>query len=466
MLNSRIPGKNFLFVPGPTNLPDRIVRAMSVASEDHRSPTFPDLVKPLFPGLKKIFGTEKGHAFIFPASGTGGWEAAITNTLSPGDKVLAQRFGQFSHLWIDLCKRQGLEVVVQEREWGTGNDPELIEETLKADKNHEIKAVLATHNETATGVTSDIAAVRRAMDNAKHPALLFVDGVSSVASLEFKMDEWGVDVIVSGSQKGFMLPAGLLLMAASQKAIAAGKSNKGRRAYFEFQDMIAQNANGYFPYTPSVPLLYGLKESLSILFEEGLDQVYKRHHHLAEGVRAAVSAWGLKCCAKEPKWNSDTVTAIVVPEGFDAAKVIEIAYKRYNLALGAGLSEVAGKVFRIGHLGDLNELMLLGAIGGAEMAMCDVGIPVTSGFRRSGRAGGLSRQSAAQDVNRQPAVGAFRPPEPHARLQKKELRKRGIPGHVAQNRLSRSGNARRQCAQAEFSSRIHRTRPDGARPDR
>ncbi|MDP3068176.1 MAG: aminotransferase class V-fold PLP-dependent enzyme, partial [Methylocystis sp.] len=218
MLNSRIPGKNFLFVPGPTNLPDRVVRAMSVASEDHRSPTFPDLVKPLFPGLKKIFGTDKGHAFIFPASGTGGWEAAITNTLSPGDKVLAQRFGQFSHLWIDLCKRQGLEVVVQEREWGTGNDPELIEETLKADKNHEIKAVLATHNETATGVTSDIAAVRRAMDNAKHPALLFVDGVSSVASLEFKMDEWGVDVIVSGSQKGFMLPAGLLLMAASPKA--------------------------------------------------------------------------------------------------------------------------------------------------------------------------------------------------------------------------------------------------------
>ncbi len=247
MLNSRIPGKNFLFVPGPTNLPDRVVRAMSVASEDHRSPTFPDLVKPLFPGLKKVFGTEKGHAFIFPASGTGGWEAAITNTLSPGDKVLAQRFGQFSHLWIDLCKRQGLDVVVQEREWGTGNDPELIEETLKADKNHEIKAVLATHNETATGVTSDIAAVRRAMDNAKHPALLFVDGVSSVASLEFKMDEWGVDVIVSGSQKGFMLPAGLLLMAASQKAIDAGKSNKGRRAYFEFQDMINANKARLFP---------------------------------------------------------------------------------------------------------------------------------------------------------------------------------------------------------------------------
>ncbi|MEF3365824.1 aminotransferase class V-fold PLP-dependent enzyme [Methylocystis sp. 9N] len=379
MSNSRIPGKNFLFVPGPTNLPDRVVRAMAVPSEDHRSPIFPDLVKPLFPALKKVFKTETGAAFIFPASGTGGWEAAITNTLSPGDKVIAQRFGQFSHLWIDLCQRIGLDVIKQEREWGTGNDPELIEETLKADKNHEIKAVLATHNETATGVTSDIAAVRKAIDAAKHPALLFVDGVSSVGSLPFEMDAWGVDVIVSGSQKGFMLPAGLALLGVSEKALKAGETAQMRRAYFEFKDMLNANKQGYFPYTPALPLLYGLKESLSILFEEGLDQVYKRHHHLAEGVRAAVAAWGLKPCAKEPKWNSDTVTAIVVPEGFDAAKVIEIAYKRYNLALGAGLSEVAGKVFRIGHLGDLNELMVLGAVAGAEMAMLDVGIPVTAG---------------------------------------------------------------------------------------
>jgi len=379
MSNSRIPGRNFLFVPGPTNLPDRVQRAMMVASEDHRSPVFPDLVKPLFPQLKKVFETEKGHAFIFPASGTGGWEAAITNTLSPGDKVLAQRFGQFSHLWIDLCQRLGLEVIKQERPWGTGNDPDLIEETLKADKNHEIKAVFATHNETATGVTSDIGAVRKAIDAAKHPALLFVDGVSSVASLPFHMDKWGVDVIVSGSQKGFMLPAGLLLMAASPKAVEAGKHNKSKRAYFEFQDMIKNNETGYFPYTPSIPLLHGLKEAMAVLFEEGLDQVYKRHHHLAEGVRAAVHAWGLKTCAKEPKWNSDTVTAIVVPEGYDAAKVISTAYKRYNLALGAGLSEVAGKVFRIGHLGDLNELMLLGAIAGAEMAMLDNGVKIQPG---------------------------------------------------------------------------------------
>ena len=215
--------------------------------------------------------------------------------------------------------------------------------------------------------------------SAKHPAMLFVDGVSSIGSLEFKMDEWGVDVIVAGSQKGFMLPAGLLLMAASPKAIEKGKTNKGRRAYFEFQDMIAQNANGYFPYTPSVPLLYGLKEALAILFEEGLDQVYKRHHHLGEGVRAAVAAWGLKTCAKEPKWNSDTVTAIVVPEGFDAAKVIETAYKRYNLALGAGLSEVAGKVFRIGHLGDTNDLTIMGALSGVEMGLGLARVPHKAG---------------------------------------------------------------------------------------
>ena len=379
MSNSRIPGRNFLFVPGPTNLPDRVLRAMNVVSEDHRSPKFPELVMPLFPQLKKVFKTETGQAFIFPASGTGGWEAAITNTLSPGDTVLAQRFGQFSHLWIDLCKRQGLNVIEQDEEWGTGNNPDRIEETLKADKKHQIKAVLATHNETATGVTSNIAAVRKAMDNAKHPAMLFVDGVSSVGSIDFKMDEWGVDVIVSGSQKGFMLPAGLALMAASPKALKAGETAKMKRAYFEFKDMINANKTGYFPYTPALPLLYGLREALNILFEEGLDQVFKRHTHLAKGVRAAVGAWGLKPCAKEEKWNSDTVTAIVVPEGYDAAKVIETAYKRYNLALGAGLSKVAGKVFRIGHLGDLNELMLLGAIAGAEMAMLDNGIKINPG---------------------------------------------------------------------------------------
>jgi alanine-glyoxylate transaminase/serine-glyoxylate transaminase/serine-pyruvate transaminase len=334
---------------------------------------------PLFERLKKVFKTKEGQAFIFPSSGTGAWEAALTNTRAPGDKVLASRFGQFSHLWIDLAKRHWLEVIVQEEEWGTGASPERIEEALRADKNHEIKGVMVVHNETATGVTSDVAAVRRAMDAAKHPALLYVDGVSSIASLDFRMDEWGVDLAICGSQKGLMLPAGLGLVCASKKALAAMQDGNLKRCYFDFTDHMKANPTGYFPYTPALPMLYGLREALDILDEEGLDNVFARHHHLAGGARAAVAAWGLKLCAKEPKWHSDTVTAIMVPAGFNGADVIDVAYKRYNLALGAGLSQVAGKLFRIGHLGDLNELMLLGAIAGAEMAMRDVGIEVELG---------------------------------------------------------------------------------------
>jgi alanine-glyoxylate transaminase/serine-glyoxylate transaminase/serine-pyruvate transaminase len=268
---------------------------------------------------------------------------------------------------------------VQEEEWGTGASPERIEEALRADKNHEIKGVMVVHNETATGVTSDVGAVRRAMDAAKHPALLYVDGVSSIASLDFRMDEWGVDLTITGSQKGLMLPAGLGIVCASKKALAAMKDGNLKRCYFDFTDHMKANPTGYFPYTPALPMLYGLREALDILDEEGLENVFARHHHLAEGARAAVKAWGLKICAKEPKWHSDTVTAIMVPAGFNGADVIDIAYKRYNLALGAGLSQVAGKLFRIGHLGDLNELMLLGGIAGAEMAMRDVGIEVELG---------------------------------------------------------------------------------------
>ncbi|MET0841951.1 MAG: aminotransferase class V-fold PLP-dependent enzyme [Methyloceanibacter sp.] len=379
MAEARKPGRNFLFVPGPTNLPDRILRAMHVAMEDHRSPDFPKLTLPLYEELKKVFKTKDGQVFIFPSSGTGAWESAITNTLSPGDKVVAARFGQFSHLWIDLAQRHGIDVIVQEEEWGTGANPDRIEEALRADKNHEIKAVMVVHNETATGVTSDIGAVRRAIDNAKHPAMLFVDGVSSLASLDFRMDEWGVDCAISGSQKGLMLPAGLGIIAVSPKALAAMKDAKCRKCYFDFTDHMKANPSGYFPYTPALPLLYGLREALAILQEEGLENVFARHHHLAEGARAAVKAWGLKLCAKEPKWHSDTVTAIMVPAGFNGADVIDRAYRRYNLALGAGLSQVAGKLFRIGHLGDLNELMLLGGIAGAEMAMRDVGIEVELG---------------------------------------------------------------------------------------
>jgi alanine-glyoxylate transaminase/serine-glyoxylate transaminase/serine-pyruvate transaminase len=379
MAGARKPGRNFLFVPGQTNVPDRILRAMHIAMEDHRSSDFPKLTLPLFEDLKKIFKTRDGQVVVYPSSGTGAWEAALTNTCSPGDKLLAARFGQFSSLWIELARRHGLEVTVQEEEWGTGVHPDKIEEALREDKNHEIKGVMVVHNETATGVTSDVAAVRRAMDAANHPALLYVDGVSSIASIDFRFDEWRVDLAITGSQKGLMLPAGLSVVCASQKALAAMKDATCRRAYFEFGDHMKANASGYFPYTPALPLLHGLRESLAMLEEEGLENVFARHRHLANGTRAAVEAWGLKLCAREPKWHSDTVSAIMVPHGCNGAEVIDRAYRRYNLALGAGLSQMAGKLFRIGHLGDLNELMLLGAIAGAEMAMNDVGIEVELG---------------------------------------------------------------------------------------
>ena len=372
-------GRHFLFVPGPTNVPDRVTRAMMVAMEDHRSSKFPEFTLPLFQDLKKVFKSTDGQVFIFPSSGTGAWEASLCNTLSPGDKVLASRFGQFSHLWIDLAQRIGLDVQVLEEEWGTGVKPDKIESILRADKSHQIKAVLAVQNETATGVTSDIGAVRQAMDAANHPALLYVDGVSSIGSIDFRMDEWRVDLAVAGSQKGLMLPAGLGIVCASPRALAAYKGAGLKRVYFDFGDMIKANATGYFPYTPALPMLYGLRESLKILFEEKLERVFERHNVLASGVRAAVKAWGLQPCAKEPKWYSDTVTAIVVPPGFNGADVIDAAFRRYNLSLGAGLSQVAGKVFRIGHLGDLNDLMVLGALSGAEMAMRDVGIDIRLG---------------------------------------------------------------------------------------
>lgn len=379
MAGARRPGRNFLFVPGPTNVPDRILRAMHVPMEDHRSPDFPSLTIPLFEEMKRVFQTKEGQVVIFPSSGTGAWESALTNTLVPGDKLLAPRFGQFSHLWIDLARRHGLEVDVQEEDWGAGADPDRIEAALRADKSHDIKGVLIVHNETATGVTSDVAAVRRAIDAAGHPALLYVDGVSSIGSIDFRFDEWGVDLAITGSQKGLMLPAGLGIVCASPKALAQMDNAACTRGYFDLADHFNANAGGYFPYTPALPLLYGLREALAMLSEEGLENVFARHRTLASGTRAAVDAWGLSLCAKEPKWQSDTVSAIMVPEGFNGADVIERAHRRYNLALGAGLSEVAGKLFRIGHLGDLNELMLLGAISGAEMAMRDMGIAVEPG---------------------------------------------------------------------------------------
>jgi alanine-glyoxylate transaminase/serine-glyoxylate transaminase/serine-pyruvate transaminase len=360
-------------------MPDAVRRAMDIPLEDHRAPDFPAFTLGLFQDLKKVFKTRNGQAFIYPASGTGGWEAAITNTLSPGDRVLAARIGQFSHLWIDLCQRHGLDVDAVDVEWGEGTPVETFAERLAADKTHRIKAVLVCHNETATGVTSDVAAVRKAMDAAGHPALLYVDGVSSVACIDFRMDDWGVDLAVAGSQKGFMLPPGLAMVAASPKALEAAKTAKCRRCFFDFADMIRANKDGYFPYTPATTLLRGLRAALDLLFAEGLENVFARHRRLAEGVRKAVAAWELTLCAREPRWYSDTVSAIRVLDGFDANEVVKLAYHRYNLSLGVGLSKVAGKVFRIGHLGDLNELMVLTALAGSEMAMRDAGIPLALG---------------------------------------------------------------------------------------
>src|SRR5882762_7993928 len=375
-----MPGRNFLFVPGPTNVPDRVLRAMSVASEDHRSPDFPALTRTCIDGLKPIFKTTTGHPILFPSSGTGCWEAALTNCLDPGAKVLIARFGQFSHLWADMCARLGFEVELLETPWGEGAPVDRYLSALESDRQHKIKAVLVCQNETATGVTSDVAAVRRAMDSVKHPALLLVDAVSALASIDFQMDEWGVDVCISGSQKGLMLPAGLGVTCISQKALEAAKTATSRRCYFDYADMVQANASGYFPYTPALPMMYGLRESLAMLAEEGLENVFQRHTYLARGMRAAVfEGWKLKLCAVAPKWHSDTVSAIMVPEGVNGAEVIARAFKRYNLALGAGLSKVAGKLFRIGHIGDLNELMLLGALSGAEMAMLDVGVKIEPG---------------------------------------------------------------------------------------
>jgi alanine-glyoxylate transaminase / serine-glyoxylate transaminase / serine-pyruvate transaminase len=373
-------GRNFLFVPGPTNVPDRVLRAMHVAMEDHRSPTFPALTHACLTGLKSVFKTSTGTPFLFPSSGTGCWEAALTNCLSPGDKVLISRFGQFSHLWVDMCQRLGFDTEVLETPWGEGAPVARYLASLEADERHEIKAVLVCQNETATGVTSDVAAVRRAMDHVKHPALLFVDSVSALGSIDFRMDDWAVDVCISGSQKGLMLPAGLGVTCVSAKALDAAKSATSRRCYFDYRDMVLANASGYFPYTPPLPLLYGLRESLAMIEEEGLDNIIERHAFLAGGVRAAVlEGWKLRLCAVAPKWYSDTVSAVMVPDGRDAAAVIARAFTRYNLALGAGLARMAGKLFRIGHLGDLNEVMLLGAISGAEMSLLDCGIRVEPG---------------------------------------------------------------------------------------
>jgi alanine-glyoxylate transaminase/serine-glyoxylate transaminase/serine-pyruvate transaminase len=374
-----VAGRHFLFVPGPTNVPDRVLRAMHRPMEDHRSSAFPELTRGLLRDLLPVFGSTAGRAVIFPATGTGGWEVALVNCCAPGSRLLAVRNGQFSHLFVDAAQRLGYDVETIDVEWGEAVPADAIARRLTADGGSAFRAVLVVHNETATGVTSDVAAVRAAMDAAGSDALLLVDGVSSIGSMEFEMDAWRVDVAITGSQKGMMLPAGLALVCLSERALAAAREGGAPRAFFDLRPMLQANDDGYFPFTPALSLLFGLREALDMLAEEGLPAVYARHRRLAEGVRAAVGAWGLDVVARDPGAYSSTVTAVRVPDGADARAVIDVAFRRYDLALGGGLARLAGRVFRIGHLGDVNELMLLGALAGTEMALADAGVAVTLG---------------------------------------------------------------------------------------
>ena len=371
--------QNPVFIPGPTNIPDELRQAIDFATIDHRSSVFVEMFKPALAGVKRVLKTSDAESFIFPSTGTGAWEAAITNTLSPGDKVLIGRWGMFSHRWIDMCQRHGLKVIIAEANWGDGVPLADYANILSDDRDHQIKAVLVTHNETATGVKSDISAVRGVMNDAKHPAMLFVDGVSSIASMDFRMDEWNVDIAITGSQKGFMLPAGLAILGVSQKAIAAMETAKLPRTFFDFRDMLNTNAAGGFPYTPPLQLIRGLNHAIDMLEAEGLDNVFTRHHRLAQGVREAVSAWGLKLCASSPDLYSDTVSAVVVPDGLDGTQLVTHAADNYGVAFGVGLGAVEGKVFRIGHLGMLTDVMVCAGLSAAEMAMRDMNFPIKAG---------------------------------------------------------------------------------------
>jgi alanine-glyoxylate transaminase/serine-glyoxylate transaminase/serine-pyruvate transaminase len=346
---------------------------------DHRSPLFGKILHPARKAVQTILKSTSAEVFIFPASGTGGWETALTNTLSEGDSVLVARNGMFSHRWIDMCQRFGLDVQIVDVAWGQGIPADRYEEILTADTAHKIKAVLATHNETATGVKSDIAAVRKAIDAAGHPAMLFVDGVSSIGSMDFRFDEWKIDVAVTGSQKGFMLPAGLAIVGFSEKAMAATENAGLHRTFFDVHDMVKGYANNAYPYTPAVGLMNGLNESCKMLLDEGIENVFARHTRMAEGVRAAVQAWGLELCAASPDLYSDTVSAIRTPEGFNATDIVTHAANTYGVAFGVGLGDVAGKVFRIGHLGSLTDVMALSGIATAEMCMVDLGLDIKLG---------------------------------------------------------------------------------------
>jgi alanine-glyoxylate transaminase/serine-glyoxylate transaminase/serine-pyruvate transaminase len=372
-LDAHPSGRHFLQIPGPTNVPDRILRAMDQPTIDHRGPEFARLTLEILEGLKEVFRTD-GPVIIYPASGTGAWEAALVNTLSPGDRVLMFETGQFAVLWRAMAERLGLVVDFVPGDWRSGIDPAIVEAKLAEDRAHTIKAVLAVHNETSTGVTSRIPAIRQAIDRASHPALLMVDTISSLASIDYRHAEWGVDVTVAGSQKGLMLPPGLSFNAVSDKAIAAGRQAKLPRSYWRWDETIAMNRQGYFPSTPATNLLYGLHEALAMLREEGLPAVFARHQRHAEATRRAIRGWGLEILCREPSEYSGSLTAVMMPDGHDADAFRREVLSRFDMSLGTGLGKVAGRVFRIGHLGFFNDLMLCGTLCGVEMglALCDV----------------------------------------------------------------------------------------------
>jgi len=372
-------GRHFLQIPGPTNVPERVLRAIDSATVDHRGPEFQSMSQEVLAGLKRVCKT-KAPVVIFPASGTGAWEAALVNTLSPGDKLLMYETGHFAALWQNMANKLGLKPEFIKGDWRRGADPAAIQERLAADKNHELKAVCVVHNETSTGVTSRIDEVRKSIDRAKHPALFMVDTISSLASIDYRHDEWGVDVTVAGSQKGLMLPPGLSFNAVSDKALAAAKGAKLPRSYWNWEEMIASNKDGWFPYTPATNLLYGLRVSLKMLLEdEGLENVFKRHDRHAEAARRAVRAWGLEIFCANPVEYSSSLTAVLMPEGHSEIEFRRVVLENFNLSLGSGLTKLRDKVFRIGHLGDFNELMLCGTLCGIEMGLDLARVPHKKG---------------------------------------------------------------------------------------
>ena len=371
-------GRHFLQIPGPTNIPDRVLRAMDYPIIDHRGLKFANLTKSILDRIKMVFKTKEA-VVIYPASGTGAWEAAIVNTLSEGDKVLMFETGHFSFLWLEIAKKFKLQVDFVSGDWRTGVDPTIVEQKLKDDKEKKIKAIFVVHNETSTGVTSKISKIRKAIDDANHPSLFFVDTISSLGSIDYRHEEWKVDVTVGGSQKGLLLPPGLSFNALSSKAIEAYNTSTLAKSYWDWKPMLENNKNGFFPYTPATNLLYGLDEALNILLEEGLENVFKRHNKLAEASRRAVRAWGLEILCKNKEEYSSTLTAALVPEGYDADNLRKIILDNYDMSLGTGLTKLKGKIFRIGHLGDFNELMLAGTLAGIEMGLKKSKIPFKPG---------------------------------------------------------------------------------------